>query len=66
MVANNTKIYQITVKLPSPYNLMLATLASEDLRNKQNTVLMLINQEYLRRHPDGGGLIDKADCADLG
>lgn len=66
MSENSIKVSHMNLKLPLPHNEMLNLIATEDLRNKQNTLLILIQQEYLRRHPDGGLLAGKTDCADLG
>ncbi|NSW52891.1 MAG: hypothetical protein HPY85_10335 [Anaerolineae bacterium] len=43
----------LSMQVPSPYREELAAITQEDLRSRPNTILLLIHQEYLRRHPDG-------------
>lgn len=43
----------LNLKVPPRFWAMLTVLSQEDLRTRPNTILTLIQQEYLRRHPDG-------------
>ncbi len=60
----DAKYTYLNLRLTSLHNQMLAIIASEDFRNKQNSLLVLIQEEFHRRHPDGAPLVEKQNCAE--
>ncbi len=62
----DAKYTYLNMRLTPLHNQMLAIIAAEDLRNKQNSLLVLIQEEFHRRHPDGVPLTEKTDCAEQG
>lgn len=65
-MVKDAKYTYLNMRLTPLHNQMLAIIASEDLRNKQNSLLVLIQEEFHRRHPDGGSLSEKPDCVEQG